>query len=115
MNLPGFQASASLCASTNVYWAGASQHAGGAITPAQNSCTCTSPQCTWSCPTGPNCPPGFTDCGGACKDLNFDFYNCGSCGHRCPENETCDEGKCVCIGNFHLCDGKCISKKYRCN
>jgi hypothetical protein len=124
MKLPGFRASASLYASTNDYRAGAFQQAGGVITLAQDSCSCTSPQCTWSCPTSIICPPGDTNCSGTCRNLNFDFYNCGSCGNRCEKNETCVNGKCRCVVPYHCCEAgkepgtcaanQCIENRYEC-
>jgi hypothetical protein len=118
MKLPGFQASASLYGSTNNYRAAAFRQMGGAITLAQDSCTCTSPNCTWSCPTPPTCQAGQTDCGGRCTNLNFDFHNCGACGHVCPENQTCDEGECVCLPPYHYCGSnpgvKCVEERIQC-
>ncbi len=65
MRMPGFTADAAtaLYGSTNVYRTAAFQRAAGAVTPAQGSCTCTSPDCTWNCPVPP--PPDCTTTG--CK------------------------------------------------
>lgn len=47
----------------------------------------------------PPCFPGQgTCCGGSfgyCKDLNSDWFNCGSCGHSCGWGETCAAAQCV--------------------
>jgi hypothetical protein len=45
---------------------------------------------------------GFTGhlCGGECKDLKNDIDNCGSCGHRCAEEEQCQaNGSCACAAD----------------
>jgi hypothetical protein len=72
MTLPGFQASASLYGSTNIYWAAAAFHQAGAITLAQDTCTCTSPSCSWTCPPPTCTQPLPTDCYGKCTNLNFE-------------------------------------------
>ena len=35
-----------------------------------------------------------------------DSNNCGKCGVKCESNETCINGKCVCIENEVMCSGK---------
>jgi hypothetical protein len=126
MTLPGFQASASLYKTTNVYRAGAYQ--GG------NATRGASPQFRWypgpipgPLPIAPpvwpqpQCPlPWEIKCGGRCTDPLIDFYNCGSCGHFCQPNETCLNGTCMCLYPYHYCEAlggtgkKCVSNRYEC-
>ena len=35
------------------------------------------------------CEQGFTDCGGACRDLSSDQGNCGACKNACPSGTRC--------------------------
>jgi hypothetical protein len=42
----------------------------------------------------PTCPAGTVLCGGACVDTQADPANCGSCGNRCGNNQTCVGGQC---------------------
>src|SRR5258708_5104326 len=42
-----------------------------------------------------DCDTGLTNCTGTCEDLNFDFFNCGTCGKQCPVNNACIGGKCI--------------------
>ncbi|MCD6498021.1 MAG: hypothetical protein J7M25_06915 [Deltaproteobacteria bacterium] len=41
------------------------------------------------------CPDGLTGCDGTCVDTETDDENCGACGHRCGDGETCREGTCM--------------------
>jgi hypothetical protein len=56
------------------------------------------------------CPPGTTDCGGACTILDFDPGSCGACGNVCPgaPNATavCSGGTCalLCGEQFQNCN-----------
>ena len=46
------------------------------------------------------------------SDLSSDIENCGECGNKCVDTQTCIEGKCVCYaGDGDLCDGKCVNLK----
>lgn len=40
------------------------------------------------------CQSGETECDGRCVDLEKSRANCGACGNRCAELETCEEGVC---------------------
>lgn len=37
-----------------------------------------------------------TLCSGQCANLEADFYNCGTCGNRCPYNGSCTSATCSC-------------------
>ena len=47
---------------------------------------CTNGVCT--------CYNGWTSCGGACRDLSRDPYNCDKCGRQCNYGEYCKWGHC---------------------
>jgi hypothetical protein len=58
------------------------------------------------------CGNGQTCCGEYCADLASNFYNCGACGHVCPqpgpyEYGFCVNGNCVypCVEGAVRCDG----------
>jgi len=57
------------------------------------------------------CPPGETDCDGACVDTGSDTNNCGGCGVACPAGAKCSGGSCGCgVGaNVTDCDGVCVN------
>jgi hypothetical protein len=79
MMTPGFSAETSLYQSGLTYY-GLGIAAGSAhqsVRPAQDSCTCTSPDCTWSCP-----PPDPCD------------TKCGGISDRCKRNDC----YCACLG-----------------
>jgi hypothetical protein len=38
-----------------------------------------------------------------CVDLSTDPNNCGSCGHHCDANETCQGSRCVCGPSSEIC------------
>jgi hypothetical protein len=40
------------------------------------------------------CYNGWTSCGGACRDLSRDPYNCDKCGHECTYGQYCKWGHC---------------------
>ncbi|MEZ4408969.1 MAG: hypothetical protein R3A52_21230 [Polyangiales bacterium] len=52
---------------------------------------------------GAPCPPGYTDCAGACVSLQTDESNCGACGRRCDAATglcvagTCQVGGCPAV------------------
>jgi hypothetical protein len=69
MTLPGFNAETSLYSSSLAYFGGAAAqatHIESFLRLAADSCVCTSPNCTWSCPpldcTTTGCPPGRVCC-----------------------------------------------------
>jgi hypothetical protein len=38
---------------------------------------------------------GFAQCGGECKDDQYDSWNCGECGRTCRGGRTCQAGVCL--------------------
>jgi hypothetical protein len=61
------------------------------------------------------CPPGQTNCGGTCKDLQADPANCGTCGTQCAEGfEICLVGDCcrppamLCAVHSQCCSNACL-------
>jgi hypothetical protein len=64
MTLPGFRAETSIYGSSMTYVGGPATQAGhveSLVMLAADSCVCTSPNCTWSCPLPP--PPDCTTTG----------------------------------------------------
>ncbi|MTD94428.1 hypothetical protein GIW81_08785 [Hyphomicrobium sp. xq] len=51
------------------------------------------------------CPSGFTDCGGTCRLLSSDRFNCGSCGTECLPDQHCCSGECVFFNRDPNCGG----------
>jgi hypothetical protein len=41
------------------------------------------------------CDSGYALCGGQCVDTWFDDKNCGGCGTKCKNKETCLLGFCL--------------------
>ena len=67
-----------------------------------------------SCGSYVCCGNGQTCCGTICTDLANDLYNCGACGHVCPqpgphEDGACVNGECVyqCVDGAFRCNGTC--------
>jgi len=40
------------------------------------------------------CPPGFTQCGKVCVDVQSDLNNCGMCNKVCKDTNPCTQDKC---------------------
>ena len=57
------------------------------------------------------CVIGKTECDGSCVDIKTDESNCGSCGNKCPEGMSCEDGNCACPNGKTECDGSCIDIK----
>jgi hypothetical protein len=58
------------------------------------------------------CPGLQVQCGGVCKDLAWDFSNCGSCGHVCSGGTTCQAGECLpCPVGTWNCGTSCVDFK----
>ena len=55
------------------------------------------------------CPHGFTNCGGACKDLQTDITNCHRCGHVCSPDHECCDGFCRNLLNHPDHCGACFN------
>lgn len=45
--------------------------------------------------TTQSCPTGQSLCNGACRNLQYDTINCGSCGNVCNSQQTCQNGQCT--------------------
>ena len=58
--------------------------------PANATPACSDGQCAFVC------NQGYARCGDACVNTGTDVDNCGGCGVRCPVNEHCEAGRCVC-------------------
>ncbi len=59
---------------------------------------------------GGGCGAGLTSCNGMCKNLAFDNANCGTCGHACPNGQSCNNSQCGgggCMGNQIMCNNVC--------
>jgi hypothetical protein len=110
IKIPGFTADVSIYNSDQWYFGGAATpEAHMPVTPAI------------IIPIGPfpvfrlDCPLGYTNCGGTCRNLNFDKSNCGACGHVCggevvkppgtkyPSPFFCFNGVCACQYGPHTC------------
>ena len=50
------------------------------------------------CDDEPACDTGMTDCAGLCVNVTLDPNNCGGCGIRCNEGQSCQGGMCICAG-----------------
>lgn len=73
-------------------------------------CGCGEPRPNWCqrpCPVPLECPPGQTDCGGTCVDVQSDPVNCGGCGNYCPTGR-CAQGACACPDGLTDCGGSCV-------
>lgn len=69
---------------------------------ASGGASCTSPTCTnaypyvYAYPCGNcACAAGFSQCAGACVEVNTDPSNCGACGNVCAAGDICVEGECA--------------------
>lgn len=79
-------------------------HCGACGSPCQLDQICDRGTCT--------CSRGQADCAndGTCQDLLEDRFNCGECGHVCPDTAPhCELGLCgECLAPAHrFCDGVC--------
>ncbi|AKU94895.1 Tryptophan synthase alpha chain [Labilithrix luteola] len=71
--------------------------------------------CGVHCPSGVaclngqcGCPPGTTECGGACVDLSSDDFNCGSCGYSCEGRPPPEDAGPLFPHMYLACkDGQC--------
>ncbi len=62
------------------------------------------------CPSECRCATGRTLCGNRCVDVQVDPLNCGRCGVKCGEQQSCQEANCVlsCSEGKSSCDGRCV-------
>lgn len=57
---------------------------------------------------------GQTLCGDICVDTLRNAANCGGCGYRCQDGQTCQNGSCVtpgpapCDNGYTRCGGQCV-------
>jgi hypothetical protein len=108
MSLPGYSADASHYKTSLSYYGGrwAEGFATSRVIPQQDcqgQCSTQYQQCLSGC-----CPPGYTNCNGACVDLNFDASNCGACGSLCNTAKYkglfCLNGRCYCQYKHGCCE-----------
>ena len=99
MQIPGFCAEASVYVARSHYGSysggGRGAAAGGTVMLAADSCQCTSPNCSWSCPLpqpGPFCHRGRPNCYADC------VARCNDPGGFCEDN--C---RCCCSGPVPRC------------
>ena len=63
--------------------------------------------------TAPMCSAPRMTCGTSCIDITGDVFNCGACGRRCGDGQTCTASQCVggtptCPSPMRLCATRCI-------
>lgn len=71
----------------------------------QSGIECQSGNCSTGGGKSLCCQTGFQSCG-SCVNVQNDGSNCGTCGHGCPAEQTCQTGKCACTG-YTLSCGTC--------
>ncbi len=49
-----------------------------------------------------------------CIDVKTDPANCGGCGRRCPNNQICSGGRCLCRDGRPACGGTCCTSEREC-
>lgn len=55
-------------------------------------------------------------CGGKCRAVRTDANNCGACGNRCPDGQTCQDGGCQGPTQPQECQpGACCEDNQTCN
>jgi hypothetical protein len=52
----------------------------------------------------PACQAPNLVCSGTCTDPDTDSKNCGACGNKCPDANTCFGGTCACGSAGNNCD-----------
>jgi len=55
------------------------------------------------------CEIGLTNCSGSCRDLQIDYWNCGSCGNICSGTVNCIQGICQCKPGYTRCNIYCAN------
>lgn len=58
---------------------------------------------------GMTCAAGLLSCGTACVNANIDFQNCGTCGNKCADGQTCSAGQCQCTAGLTACTTGCAN------
>jgi endo-1,4-beta-D-glucanase Y len=57
----------------------------------------------------PGCAAGLLSCSSACVNAQTDFQNCGTCGNKCADGQSCSAGKCQCAGGLMACGAACLN------
>lgn len=61
---------------------------------------------------GSGCDGLEVKCSGVCKDLDWDYLNCGACGNKCTGGTTCQDGACLpCPSGTWNCTTQCADFK----
>jgi len=91
------------------YGTGAVVSCGSCVNNVQTCTLCGGDTVTRSCGTSVVCAPGLTNCGGTCKNLSLDSFNCGACGQTCSGGMICTGGGCACPPGLTNCGGTCAN------
>ncbi|MBQ9396825.1 MAG: hypothetical protein IJU23_15090 [Proteobacteria bacterium] len=69
---------------------------------------CTGGKCV---ATQETCKEGQKQCSGSCVNIKSDPKNCGDCGNKCEDVESCKDGECKqgCGEGYTLIDGHCYN------
>jgi endo-1,4-beta-D-glucanase Y len=57
----------------------------------------------------PGCAVGLLSCNSACVNAQTDFQNCGTCGTKCADGQSCTAGQCMCSGGLSACPAGCLN------
>jgi endo-1,4-beta-D-glucanase Y len=58
---------------------------------------------------GSTCAAGLLSCGTACVNAQTDANNCGTCGTKCADGQSCRDGSCQCAGGLSACGASCVN------
>lgn len=101
------------CCNSQCKWLNTSLNCGACgnrcVTGSLKSCKYDSQKQLYEC----QCPVGYKDCNGICKNLETDSENCGTCGNICDPDwavgSVCQNGTCVCPAGLENCAGRCVN------